>query len=106
MYEAHWTEDPPERDLLDRSEGKILLEFGAEYCPHCQVVQELVAEKMSNNPIPHLKIADGKGRKLGRSFGVKLWPNFVMIQDGSVVEQVARPSLEELDRALKFFLKD
>ena len=103
MYEAHWTENPPERDQLDRSQGKILLEFGAEYCPHCQVVQALVADKMSGNDIPHFKIADGKGRKLGRSFGVKLWPNFVMMHRGSVVEQLARPELEELERSLMLF---
>ena len=41
--------------------------------------------------VTHLKVEDGKGRPLGRSFGVKLWPSLVFLKDGQVVQQLARP---------------
>jgi thioredoxin 1 len=42
--------------------------------------------------VRHIKIEDGKGKPLGRSFRVKLWPNFVFLRDGRVIRQLARPS--------------
>lgn len=41
--------------------------------------------------VKHLQIEDGKGKPLGRSFGVKLWPTLVFLRDGKVVRQEARP---------------
>jgi thioredoxin 1 len=41
--------------------------------------------------ITHLKIEDGPGRPLGRSFGVKLWPTLVFLKDGKEVERLVRP---------------
>jgi thioredoxin 1 len=51
--------------------------------------------------VRHVKIEDGKGRPLGRSFGVKLWPNFVFLRNGQVVQQLARPDAEEIRQALE-----
>jgi thioredoxin 1 len=48
-----------------------------------------------------LKIEDGRGRPLGRSFGIKLWPTLVMLQDGREVARVVRPgSAREIADAL------
>ena len=41
--------------------------------------------------VRHIKVEDGKGKPLGRSFRVKLWPTLVFMKDGQVVEQMARP---------------
>ena len=79
----------------------MLIEFGADWCPHCQAVQPVLKELLSDRvDVSHLKIEDGKGRPLGRSYGVKLWPNFVLLRDGEFVEQLARPSETELREAL------
>lgn len=37
------------------------------------------------------KIEDGSGRRLGRSFGVKLWPTLVFLKDGAEVARLVRP---------------
>ena len=55
----------------------------------------------------HLKVADASGRRLGRSFGVKLWPTLVLLADGKEVARLVRPqaageiedALEEIDPA-------
>ena len=39
----------------------------------------------------HIKVEDGPGRPLGRSFRVKLWPTLVVLQDGKEVARVVRP---------------
>jgi thioredoxin 1 len=44
--------------------------------------------------LPHLKVEDGPGRPLGRSFAVKLWPTLVLLQDGRPVGRLVRPRVE------------
>jgi thioredoxin 1 len=39
-----------------------------------------------------LKIEDGKGRPLGRLYGVKLWPTLVFLRDGKEMARVVRPT--------------
>jgi len=51
--------------------------------------------------VRHIKIEDGKGKPLGRSFRVKLWPNLVFMRDGKVVAQAARPNGEEIQKGLE-----
>lgn len=48
-----------------------------------------------------MKVEDGPGRPLGRSFGVRLWPNLVFLRDGQIVRQLARPSRTELEEAFR-----
>ena len=40
----------------------------------------------------HIKIADSAGKKLGRSFGVKLWPTLVFLLDGKEAARLVRPA--------------
>ena len=34
---------------------------------------------------------DGRGRRLGRTFGVKLWPTLVFLRDGEEIAKLVRP---------------
>ena len=90
------------RDEVDALPGPTVLEFGATWCGYCQAAQPLIAEVMAEKPhVRHVQIEDGKGKRLGRTFGVKLWPTYVFILDGSEVARVVRPtSADELRRAL------
>jgi thioredoxin 1 len=42
--------------------------------------------------IRHLKIEDGPGRPLGRSFRVKLWPTLILMRQGEELARVVRPT--------------
>jgi thioredoxin 1 len=54
--------------------------------------QPHIAEAFSAHPeLRHLKIEDGPGRTLGRSFRVKLWPTLIFLRDGKEVARVVRP---------------
>lgn len=82
----------PSRAEVDALKGPALLEFGAPWCPHCQAAQPLIAAALAGAPdLPHLKVEDGKGRPLGRSFQVKLWPSLIFLKDGREVARLVRP---------------
>ncbi|QBJ79498.1 thioredoxin family protein [Aquitalea sp. USM4] len=82
----------PGAEQLATQPGPLLLEFGAPWCQYCQAAQPLLASAMQQyQDLPHLKIEDGKGRRLGRSFRVKLWPTLVLLQDGQEVARLVRP---------------
>ena len=51
--------------------------------------------------LDHRKIEDGPGRRLGRSFRVKLWPTLILLKDGQEVARVVRPS-DAADLAVLF----
>ena len=87
-----YSSDEPARAEIDARRGPLLLEFGSDACGHCRRAQPLIAQALAGHtPVPHLKIADGSGRPLGRSFEVKLWPTLVFLRDGNEVGRVVRP---------------
>ena len=52
----------------------------------------LLAAALVDHPrIRHIKIADGIGPPLGRSFGVKLWPTLVFLTQGKETARLIRP---------------
>jgi thioredoxin 1 len=85
-------EDPNlTRAEVDALSGAVVLEFGADWCPICQAAQPHIAEAL----------ADGKGKPLGRSFAVKLWPTLVFLKDGAEVAREVRPtSADDVRRGL------
>ena len=91
----------PTREEIDRTAGLLVLEFGTDWCGICRAAQSRIGEALAGLPgVRHLKVEDGPGRKLGRSFGVKLWPTLVFLRDGAVVRQLARPGHAELAEAV------
>ena len=83
----------PTRAEVDAWEGPAVLEFGAAWCGWCLGAQPHVDAALAGNPqVRHLQIADGRGRPLGRSFGVKLWPTLVFLDHGREVARVVRPA--------------
>ncbi len=72
--------------------GATVLEFGTNWCSWCQGAQPAIAQALQDQAgLRHLKIEDGKGRPLGRAYGVKLWPTLIFLKDGHEVARVVRP---------------
>ena len=90
----------PTREEIDRSTGRVLLEFGTPWCGICRALAPRVAVLLGGSPqVRHVKVEDGPGRPLGRSFGVRLWPSLVFLREGRIVRQLARPSHDQLAEA-------
>ena len=82
-------------------QGLTLLEFGTEWCGHCRAAQALIAQALAtHSQWQHLKIEDGPGRALGRSYRVKLWPTLVVLRDGQEVGRLVRPGNALVIKAL------
>lgn len=92
----------PTREEVDGLRGPVMLEFGASWCGHCRALQPTIDEIVSERPdVQYIWVEDGPGRPLGRSFRVKLWPNLVLMKDGQLVAQLARPEAGELRKAVE-----
>ncbi|NML35434.1 thioredoxin family protein [Paraburkholderia antibiotica] len=91
----------PTRTELDALPGLTVVEFGANWCGICQGAQASIAKALAPHAgLRHLKVEDGPGRPLGRSFKVKLWPTLVLMRDGAEVARVVRPaSAEDIEDA-------
>jgi thioredoxin 1 len=89
---AAYVETDPKRADIDALEGATLLEFGSPWCGWCRRAEPLIAQALEKHPgVRHIKIADASGRRLGRSFTVKLWPTLVFLRDGKERGRLVRP---------------
>lgn len=90
---APYLTNEPSRAEVNASAGALLLEFGSNGCGYCRRAQPLIVAALADRAaLPHVKIQDGPGKPLGRSFGVKLWPTLVFLRDGKEIARVVRPT--------------
>ena len=88
-----YTPDAPTREQIDATKGPLVLEFGTGWCGFCKAAQPAIASAFVRHPgVTHLKVEDGPGRALGRSFKIKLWPTLVFLFDGQEVARIVRPT--------------
>lgn len=88
-----YAEVEPARAEIDALEGPTVIEFGTPWCGYCRATQPLLAKALASRPrVRHIKVEDGSGRRLGRSFGVKLWPTLVFLHAGKEVARLVRPA--------------
>jgi thioredoxin 1 len=105
-YTRDYATTEPARAQVDATPGNLLIEFGAPWCGYCISAQPMIEHALAAHPdVVHLKIEDGSGRPLGRSFRIKLWPSLVLVRNGEELGRVVRPrdedELTQLFAALK-----
>lgn len=89
---AEYLERSLSRSEVDALPGPVVVDFGTSWCSHCQAAQPAIAAAMAAHPqVRRIKVEDGKGRPLGRSFGVKLWPTLIFLRDGKELDRLVRP---------------
>jgi thioredoxin 1 len=91
-FNPDYAEDAPILEQVNGLVGDTLLEFGAPWCGHCQAARPAIQQVLNEySELPHIKIYDGKGKRLGRAFRVKLWPTLILLHDGEEVARLIRP---------------
>jgi thioredoxin 1 len=84
--------EEPTREEIDGLKGAALLEFGSPWCGYCRAARPLIEQALAERgDVRHIKVTDASGRRLGRSFGVKLWPTLVFLRDGAERSRLVRP---------------
>jgi thioredoxin 1 len=101
-YSDRFTDPEPQRAQIDALTGPAVVEFGTAWCGFCRGAQPLIAAAFAGHAgVRHIKVEDGSGRRLGRSFGIKLWPTLVFLRDGQELARLVRPAREaDIARAL------
>jgi thioredoxin 1 len=93
---ANYLNPGPTREEIDATRGPLLLEFGTAWCSHCQLADPAATTALADHAhVSRIQVEDGPGRRLGRSFRVKLWPTFIALQDGVELARVVRPTTAE-----------
>ena len=88
-----YSEEAPSLEDIQALQGVAVLEFGAPWCGHCQAAAPVVEDVLAGRPaVAHIKVYDGKGKRLGRSFRVKLWPTLILLRGGVEVRRIVRPT--------------
>ena len=104
-FDSTYRVEEPTREKIEQTSGPLLLEFGSSWCGHCQALSPIVEALLGECPqVQHVRIADGSGKKLGRSFRVKLWPTLVFLRDGKVISQLVRPPGDEVRQGFEQLL--
>ena len=100
---TQYAKKEPARDAIDQATGPLVLEFGAPWCGICQAAQPLIAQAFGHCPdVAHIKVEDGSGRPLGRSFRIKLWPSLIFLRDGQEISRLVRPTdAGEIEKAIR-----
>ncbi|KQY54997.1 thioredoxin family protein [Lysobacter sp. Root494] len=87
-YQIH-APDPAEIEAMT---GLVLLDFGTNWCGHCTTARGPVDAWLdAHADVDLVRVEDGPGRKLGRTYRVKLWPTLVLLRDGREIARVVRP---------------
>jgi thioredoxin 1 len=101
-FDPQYHEPSLSREELEAMSGPLVLEFGANWCGICGAFSLQAEEVFEDFPhVKHIRVEDGPGKRLGRTFRVKLWPTFVFLSDGQVLGQVSRPTSEQLRDGLQ-----
>lgn len=77
--------------------------FGTDWCGYCRAAERHIAPALAAHPeVPVHAVEDGKGRALGRSYRVKLWPTVIFLRDGVEIDRVVRPTRRQtIDAAME-----
>ena len=101
-YSPTFAATEPLRADVDMLPGPTVLEFGAPWFGYCVNAQPQIEAALARHPqVRHVRIEDARGRPLGRSYKVKLWPTLVFLRDGQERSRLVRPArLEDIDKGL------
>jgi len=102
-FSREFIKKEPPREEIDALCEPTVLEFGTDWCGYCQDALPLIAKAFARHPgILHIKVEDGPGRRLGRSFRIKLWPTLVFLKDGKEALRLVRTeSTQEIEQAMQ-----
>ena len=86
------------------ADGKVLVEFFATWCPHCQRMEPIVEQISLQQPdIPIYKVDVDKELELANTYAPDGFPTFVVFDEGEVMRQATgEQTIDYLEAMLDF----
>ena len=106
QFQSQYSTNAPTLTELEALQDFVFLEFGSPNCGHCQAAAPSIATLITRSNKRHIKLIDGKGKLLGRQFGVKLWPTLILLEHGKELARVIRPTSDADCQPLLEFITD
>ncbi len=85
-------------------QGFVLIDFSADWCMPCQMMEPIIEElsEKFKGKIKFGKVNVENNQELAQRFNVSSIPNFVLLKDGSMIEQfVGSRSEQEFEEKLE-----
>ena len=69
------------------SKGTVLVDFGAEWCPPCKIMEPVLQQLQNNNPgkFTLVKVDGGNDEAILKEYKVTALPVFIIFKDGKMV---------------------
>jgi thioredoxin 1 len=90
-----------------RGTKTVLLEFYADWCPHCQRMMPVVERIRSNfgDSLEIVQVEGDRNAKLMASYGADSYPTWIIFKDGKEVwRNAGEKTIHELQDALRRFV--
>jgi len=86
-----------------KSQGWVLVDVGAKWCPPCRQMEPIVTDFLGkNSEVQFLMVDGGKDKSVTRALNVEVMPTFILYKDGVKVWTASGIiDAEEFDNALK-----
>ena len=88
---------------IENAEGKIIIDFYADWCMPCKRMSPIVDQIAEENPdVKFVKVNIDENEDLARTYGIMSIPTFVYMEDGAVVsKKIGMMPKEELMNLIK-----
>jgi len=80
--------DRTQFDQLTAEEGVVLVDFYADWCGPCQMLEPIVENLAETTPATVLKVDVDAHQQLAGEFGVRGVPTLLLFESGDVVERI------------------
>lgn len=89
--------NPREFDVAVNRDGKVLVDFYADWCGPCQMMKPAVKEVAQEETVEVLKVDIDENQKVASSYGVRSVPTIILFNNGEAIQRaVGAKSTDEI----------
>lgn len=75
-------------ETLAATDGVVIVEFGAEWCPPCRLIEPVLAELSARHDVSVVAVDTDASPDLARAYDVMSVPTLIFFVDGRAVRRI------------------